>query len=157
MPKLRSLKQRKSPWWNRAALLLPEYMTTPQELVRESFFQLSDYRTFGVLNFRSIGPSEYQTSDYRIVGVLDFRIIGPSEYRPWLSDYWTLGVLDFRIIGPSEYWTFGLSDLRSIGLSDHRTYVSYISIYWLNTYYVLPFHDYVSQYVNTACDVIREQ
>jgi hypothetical protein len=45
---------------------------------------------------------------YRAFGLLGFRTIGPSDYRAF-------GLLGLRTIGPSDYWAFGLSDFRTIG------------------------------------------
>jgi hypothetical protein len=40
--------------------------------------------------------------DYRSFGLLGLRTIGPSDYLDF-------GILGLRTIGPSDYWTFGLS------------------------------------------------
>jgi hypothetical protein len=59
-------------------------------------------------------------SDYWTFELLGFRTIGLSDYWDFgLSDYWAFGLSGIRTIGLSDYRAFGLLGLRTIGPSDY--------------------------------------
>ena len=93
-------------------------------------------------DLRTIEPSDYLT-----FGLFGFWTIGHLDYWAFgLSDYWAIRPLDFRTIGPLDYWAFGLlafrlSDLQTIGVLDYRTF----GLSCLRTIGPTPFYKWVTE------------